>query len=214
MGEIPTPGPASRPIRPRSGRPSVASMDTTTSKRIARLTTALAAAGLLLVTDSGAAVAAGPDRVSVDLHEVHVDEFATEACGTQVVLTVTGSGEYTLWRNDQGLVERELDRFPGAFVSWSAPETGKSVKTRADLVSTWDYGAGAVLGGPVTYSFHGMFFHLPGASSAFAGREVSVGVVDGFDNGVPGVENGTLVSLVGHAPEDFDFIDALCGLLT
>ncbi|RYP82201.1 hypothetical protein EKO23_22250 [Nocardioides guangzhouensis] len=189
-------------------------MDTSTSNRITRLTTALTAASVLLVAGPQAADAAGPDRVTVDLHEVHTDEFASDACGTEVVLTITGSAEFTLWRNDQGLVERELDRFPGAFVSWTAPETEKSVKTRADLVSHWDYGTGAVLGGPVTYTFQGMFFHLPGGSSAFAGREVSVGVVDSFDNGVPGVENGTLVSLVGHAPEDFDFIEALCGLLT
>jgi hypothetical protein len=59
-----------------------------------------------------------------------------------------------------------------------------------------------------------MFFHLPGASSAFAGREVSVGDVDAFEDGVPIVDDGTLVSLVGHFSQDFDFTDSLCGLLT
>jgi hypothetical protein len=31
---------------------------------------------------------------------------------------------------------------------------------------------------------------------------------------VPAVDDGTLVSLVGHVPEDFDFAEAVCGLLT
>jgi hypothetical protein len=156
-----------------------------------------------------------PERLSFDLHEVYNDDFLTEACGTEVVVTLSGTRDVTLWRNDAGLVERELDRFPGAFITWSAPETGQSVKTRVDLVSHWDYGTGAVLGGPVTFTFQGMVFHLPGSGdSAFAWREVSVGDVDGFEDGVPIVDDGTLVSLVGHIPNDFDFVEAVCSSVT
>ena len=180
-----------------------------------RLSVLLLAGIVLLVGLAGPASAAPPDRVTVDIDEVFTDDFLTQACGTEVVVTITGTAEFTLWRNDAGLVERELDRFPGSFITWSAPETGQSVKTRADLVSHWDYGTGAVLGGPVTFSFQGMFFHLPGAGgSTFSGREVSVGDVDGFEDGVPIVDDGTLVSLVGHMPEGFDFVDALCSSLT
>ena len=176
--------------------------------------TAVVSALAAVAAPASAMAAGSPDRVTVDISETFIDESASQACGTQVVVTVTGSAEVSLWRNEEGLVVRELDRFPGAFISWSAPATGMSTKTRADLVSHWDYGTGAVLGGPVTFVFQGMFFHLPGASSAFAGREVNVGNVDRFQDGVPIVNEGTLVSLVGHFPEDFDFTESLCGLLT
>jgi hypothetical protein len=176
---------------------------------------AVAAALTLTALLPHAGVAASPpERVTVNLSESSTDDFLTEACGTEVVFTFTGTVEYTLWRNDEGLVERELDRFPGAFITWSAPETGQSVKTGVNLVSRWDYGDGAVLGGPVTVAFHGLFFHLPGATSAWAGREVSEGDVDGFENGVPIVDDVTLVSFVGHVLEDFDFVEAVCGALT
>jgi hypothetical protein len=160
-----------------------------------------------------AAQAAEPLRLSNDISEESVSEFWSEACGTEVVITITGTMEATLWRNEEGLVVREIDRFPGSFFTFSAPETGKSVKSRADLVSTWTYPGGAVLGGPVEFEFHGMFFHIPGGTSAFAGREVSRGDVDGFDGSLPVVDDGELVSLVGHFP-DVDFVSAVCGQLT
>ena len=177
-------------------------------------TTAVLSAIAAVAAPAPALAASAPERVTLDISETFIDESASQACGTQVVVTVTGSAEISLWRNESGLVVRELDRFPGAFITWSAPATGMSTKTRADLVSHWDYGTGAVLGGPATFVFQGMFFHLPGASSAFAGREVSVGNVDRFEDGVPVVNEGTLVSLVGHFPEDFDFTESLCSLLT
>jgi hypothetical protein len=186
-------------------------------KRNTCLATAATSAVLTMATVPGTAVAAsGPDRVTVDISESQTSASLSEACGTEVVVTVSGTQEITLWRNEEGLVVRELDRTPGAFITWSAPETGQSTKTRADLVSTWDYGDGAVLGGPVTFEFHGMRFHLPGSGTGtYAWREVSEGDVDGFDpGGVPAVDDGTLVSLVGHVPEDFDFAEAVCGLLT
>jgi hypothetical protein len=186
-----------------------------TRKVLGAVATTAVLTALASVAAPAPAVAAGaPDRFTVDISETFIDESASQSCGTQVVVTVTGSTEISLWRNEKGLVVRELDRSPGAFITWSAPETGMSTKTRADMVSHWDYGTGAVLGGPVTFVFQGLFFHLPGASSAFAWREVSVGDVDGFEDGVPIVNDGTLVSFVGHIPEEFDFTESLCSLLT
>jgi hypothetical protein len=160
-----------------------------------------------LATGEGA-----PDRVSVDISETFVDDFLTEACGTTVIGTATGTVQITLWRNDEGLVVRELDRFPGAFFTWTAPETGNSVKNRYDVGSMWYYPDGAVDGGPVTFTMRGLFFHIPGGTSAIAGREVSVGDVDFFEDGVPVVEDGDLVSLVGHWPQ-VDFVDEMCDAL-
>jgi hypothetical protein len=172
-----------------------------------------ASAGLTGLLPPAAAQAAGPERMTIDISESFTSDFWSAACGTPVVVSIVGSGEYTLWLNSSGLVARELDRFPSAFLTWSAPDLGTSVKTRADLVSRWDYGSGAVLGGPVTYEFHGLFAHVPGGTSAFAGREVSQGYVDSFDGALPGVDNGELVSLIGHFP-DLDFVGAVCDQLT
>jgi hypothetical protein len=137
-----------------------------------------------------------------------------DACGTTVIVTDTGVVEVTLWRNDEGLVVRELDRFPNAWRTWSAPETGQSFRTRLDAVSRWDYGAGAVLGGPVTITAHGLFFHIPGSTSAVAGKEVAVGAVDAFEeNGAPRVDHADAISFVGHQPQ-IDFVAAICDALT
>jgi hypothetical protein len=170
-------------------------------------------AGMTAVAVPSAAQADQPLRLSIDISEESVSDFWSEACGTEVVISITGTMEATLWRNEEGLVVREIDRFPGSFFTFSAPETGKSVKSRADLVSRWTYPGGAVLGGPVEFEFHGMFFHIPGGTSAFAGREVSRGDVAGFDGSLPVVDDGELVSLVGHFP-DVDFVSAVCGQLT
>lgn len=179
-----------------------------------------AAAGITAMTtlvtvagQQGVAMAAGtPDRVSVDISQTYTDDFLTEACGTTVIATASGTVEITLWRNADGLVVRELDRFPGAFFTWTAPETGQTVRSRYDVGSMWEYGDGAVVGGPVTFAMRGLFFHIPG-TSAIAGREVSVSDVDFFEGGVPIVEDGELVSLVGHWPQ-FDFVEEMCSALT
>jgi hypothetical protein len=174
----------------------------------------VAALAMALGLVDPASAASGPDRVTADLDVVFTAPGLSQACGTEVIITITGTSEITLWRNEAGLVTRELDRTPGAFQTWSAPETGQSVKIRADLVSHWDYGDGAVVGGPVTFSFTGIGFHVPGAGdTTVAGRELAVGDVDGFEDGVPIVDDGTLVRFSGHIA-DFDFVDALCGLLT
>ena len=187
-----------------------------TMSRVAAATgiTTIAALGIAALPDVATAAAAGaPDRVSVDISETFTDDFLTEACGTTVTGTAKGTVEITLWPNAAGLVVREHDRFPAATFTWTAPETGRSVKTRYDVTSNWDYGDGAVQGGPVTITAHGLFFHIPGGVSATAGKEVAVGDVDFFEDGVPIVEDATTVSFVGHSP-DFDFVAEICKALT
>jgi hypothetical protein len=174
---------------------------------------AMLATGAIIGLPGTAAAAAGPDRIRVDISEEFTDDFLTQACGTPVVGTAEGTVEITLWRDAAGLVVRELDRYPGVFFTWTAPGTGQSVKTRYNVGSMWEYPGGAVEGGPVIVTSRGLFFHIPGATSALAGREVSVGDVDFFEDGLPIVEDGETVSLVGHWPE-FDVASALCQALT
>jgi len=194
-------------IRSSDGRPRP------TERRVAAATgiATIAALGIAALPD--VATAAAPDRVSVDISETFTDDSLTEACGTTVTGTAQGTVEITLWRNAAGLVVRELDRFPAATFTWTAPETGRSVKTRYDVTSNWDYGDGAVQGGPVTITAHGLFFHIPGGTSAGAGKEVAVGDVDFFEDGLPIVQDATTVSFVGHSP-DFDFVAEICKALT
>jgi len=58
-----------------------------------------------------------------------------------------------------------------------------------------------------------LFFHIPGGTSAVAGKEVAVGDVDFFEDGLPIVDDATAVSFVGHSP-DFDFVAEICEALT
>ena len=182
------------------------------SRRVVALAGVVAVA---LLSFPASARAAAPERVSLDVSEPAVlDEGLEEACGAPVSVSATGTVEVTLWRNGAGLVTRERDRFPKAWRTFTAVETGESFRVRLAAVSTWDYGAGARVGSPVTIKETGLVFHIPGAT-AIAGHVVSEGgVVDHFEQGVPIVENGgEVVRRVGHFPDDVDFAAAICKAL-
>lgn len=174
---------------------------------------AIGVTGAVVAVPAPATAAGGPDRVSVTISEHFTDEFLSQACGTPVVGSAEGTVEITLWRNEDGLIVRELDRFPGVFFTWTAAETGRSVRTRYDVGSMWEYPGGAIEGSPAEFTMRGLFFHIPGVTSAIAGREISVGDVDFFEDGVPIVEDGEQVSLAGHWP-DLDFAASMCQALT
>jgi hypothetical protein len=165
-----------------------------------------------LSSAQGEASAAPPQRIVTDISESYRDPELTRACGTTVIVTATGTSQVTLWRNEAGLVVREIDRFPGATLTYSAPDTGHSFSTRYSAVSTWDYGDGAELGSPVTLSFHGLFFHIPGTSAA-AGSYVAVGKVDRFVDGIPITDASVGVKNTGNRL-DGDFQMAICAALT
>jgi hypothetical protein len=111
-------------------------------------------------------------------------------------------------------VVREHDRFPGATLTFSAPDTDQSLTIRSQANTWWDYGAGATLGSEVIITANGLFFHVPGQTSAIAGHETVRATVDRFDeNGVPVNDEGSeQINFVGHMPEE-DFGAAICTAL-
>ena len=161
------------------------------------------------------ASASPPERVTLDASRpAVVDPFLSETCGTPVTVSITGTDQVTLWRNEAGLVTRELDRFPKAWQTFTAMETGSSVRVAFEGTSTWDYGAGAQIGSAVIIKRTGLIFHIRGAT-AIAGHEVTEdATVDHFDQGVPIVEGGGVnTKLVGHFPGDVNYPEAICKAL-
>ena len=184
-------------------------------KFLVRAVATLSLAVTSMLCLSSVAQAAPPEHVSLDVSEpAFLDPFLTESCGWAVEVSATATLEVTLWRNEAGLVTRELDRFPNAWRTFTAVDSGNSFRIRYQGVSKWDYGAGAQVGSEVTITSSGLIFHIPGAT-AIAGHEVSEGgIVDHFDQGVPIIEGGAMTTkLVGHFPDDVDFAAAICDAL-
>ena len=161
------------------------------------------------------ASAAAPETFRQEISDTSTHDYLTELCRTTVVVSQSGTAVVTIWRNKAGLVIREHDRYPGATLTFSAPDTGRSVTMRLQADTTWDYGAGATLGSDVLITARGLMFHVPGETSAFAGNETYRATVDGFDeNGVPLNNDGAdFVRFVGHQP-DVDVPAAVCRALT
>jgi hypothetical protein len=169
----------------------------------------------LLVAAPAEAQRARHVRVVVD--ESFTDEFWTETCGTEVVITLEATLNVTLLYNDEGLIVKEIDPSGGGTVTFSAPETDNSFSFPFQT-AIFDYGAGAQVGSTFTVKFVGLFGHVPGVISSDAGQLVLTGgVVTGFDeNGIPLLDFETAEVLVEHGnfenPEDVQA--AICGTLT
>ena|SRR5215213_10237176 len=161
----------------------------------------------------GLAVGAPAQRVEYPIDESFVDEYLTDLCGTAVTVSSTGALHVTLWRNADGLIVRELDRYPNTWRTFTA-ENGSSFRIRFHAVQRLIYDGGARGGSLVRIETTGMFAHYPGI--AFAGHATEVAVVQGFQgNGVPIIDFDTLIMqrLVGHNP-DVDAAPAICEALS
>jgi hypothetical protein len=182
-----------------------------------RAVLASAVAGLLCFP--AVADATPPEHFSIDISETVLVEELTEACGTEVSISISGTRQVTLWRNEAGLVIRQLDRAPGAKLTYSAPETGASVSHPYSVVSTWDYGGGATVGSQVTVTLHGLFGHVTGFVPSSAGTATGSGFVSGFDDfGIPQVDDLAVledpIRETGNREPIEDVLAALCEALT
>jgi hypothetical protein len=132
-------------------------------------------------------------------------------CGFVVDFTQSGTGTLTLWRGADGLVTKERDGAVNVRQTFTREDTGVTISYVIASTSTWDYGAGAQLGSPVTATFTGTGSRLPG-SGPDAGRLVLSGTVVGFDDatGAPLVDlpEQDALFIRGHHP-DGDICDAL-----
>ena len=159
----------------------------------------------------GGAQAATPEQLSIDISE----SFPIEGCDTELVVTITGSVNVTLFRNSAGLVVRELDQTPASVVTFSSPETGRSFSFPNSLAATHDYGDGAQAGSTVVLTLRGLLGHVTGHIASDAGTVTLVGVVEGFDEfGVPLVDfPDPPIRETGNREPGEDIGDAFCEAL-
>lgn len=120
----------------------------------------------------------------------------------------------TLRYNSAGLVASEVDKAGGSKVTYSSPDTGKSFSYPNRLPS-FDYGAGAQVGSPVTIKVTGLLGHVPGKIASDAGMTVFSGVVEGIDEfGIPQVEFGDVLLEHGNRENPDAVLGAFCQALT
>jgi hypothetical protein len=185
---------------------------TTRVTRSTRL--ALATVLMLLALGAAAPVSAGEVRhVRIEIQDAFVDGFLTEACGTEVVVSVDASLNVTLRSNQQGLIVQEIDPAGGGTITTIAPDTGNSFSFSFNSTII-DYGSGAEVGSTFTRKFVGLIGHVPGFISSDAGQAVVTGTVVGFDEfGIPILHTTDLVTFHGHSNSGEDVIEAMCEAL-
>jgi len=171
--------------------------------------------GLLVAAPADAQRA---EHVKIVVDDSFVDEFWTEACGTEVAISTQGTLQATLVYNGEGLIVREIDPSSGLTITFSAPETGNSFSFAAQT-AIFDYGAGAEVGSTVTAKFVGLFGHVPGSRiPSDAGQVIVSGIeVVGFDEfGIPELdfENAEIVVERGNRESGEDIVAVVCGALT
>ena len=176
-----------------------------------------AVVGLVLLgfAMTGIASAARTQQVTFDINESFTDEFLSDQCGVEVIVTISGYVKATVRYNRAGLVVSETDRQPSSRITYSSPDTGRSFSFPNAVPSHWDYGDGAKIGSPVTVKFAGMFGHVTGVIASDAGQVVVIGVVREFSpEGVPIVDLTDQV-LAEHGNREGDAVlGAICTALT
>jgi hypothetical protein len=186
-------------------------------KRLMPRTALVALIALLGLLVAAPADAQPARHVTLNIEDIFVVPFWTEACGTTVVVTIEGTLHVTLLYNEEGLIVKEIDPASGLTVTFSAPQTGNTFSYPAGT-AIFDYGAGAQVGSTFTGKFVGLFGHVPGLIASDAGLTIFTGgVVEGFDDfGIPVLndQNAEVVVDHGNRESQEDINAAVCGTLT
>jgi len=173
---------------------------------------ALLAATCAAAVAATSAGAAGPERFRIPVQDTFYAPFMSEACGVPVTITLQGTANVLLQRNDAGLVVREHDVLSSFTAVFESPTdlggTGRSFTNRSPGVATFDYGAGATLGSTAVVTLTGLAGPAAGAGSAVtAGLQRLIGTVIGFSpEAIPIVDfDGPVIVEHGTWPE-FDLV--------
>ena len=151
----------------------------------------------------------------IDVSETFDAQFLDEQCGFDVTVTLSGSLDVTLFYNDAGLVEREIDTFGGGTTTFSSPYGSFSIPMA--LTQEFIYPGGATLGSTATVRNHGLFGHVPGFIASDAGLEIIMNaVVVGFSpEGIPDVDGtGSVFIEHGNRESGEDIVNAICAALS
>ena len=171
----------------------------------------LAATCAAAVAASGAGAAA-PERLRIPVEDTFFAPFMSSACGVPVTITIEGTANVLLQRNDAGLVVREHDVLSSFTAVFESPTelggTGRSFTNRSPGVATFDYGDGATIGSTAVITLTGLAGPAAGAGSLVtAGLQRLIGTVFAFSpEGVPIVDfDGPVLIEHGTWPE-FDLV--------
>ena len=168
----------------------------------------------LLALGLAGPAAAAVRHARVEIDESFTDDFYSQACDTEVVVTIDASLNVTLRYNTAGLIVQEIDPSSGGTVTTSAPDTGNSFTYRFNSVII-DYGSGATVGSAFTARFAGLIGVVPGYIAADAGEAVFIGTVVGFDElGIPRLQFSDLISSHGRLSDGDTVVEATCRALT
>ena len=127
-------------------------------------------------------------QIDVSDHTPILKGLLSEYCGFDVYVQGEGFLDVTLHFNGDGRLVRENYSSAGAFVTYSAPLSGRSYRFPWMPREEFVYPGGAVIGGPVIYRITGMIVNHPGIPPE-AGLISLQGTVVGFTpEGVPMVE--------------------------
>ena len=173
---------------------------------------ALLAATLAAAVAATGAGAAAPEHHRIPVKDTFLAPFMSAACGVPVTITIEGTANVLLQRNDGGLIVREHDVLSSFTAVFESPTelggTGRSFTNRSPGVVTFDYGAGATIGSTAVITLTGLAGPAAGAGSLIAaGLQRLTGTVVGFSpEGVPIVDfNGPVVIEHGTWPS-FDLV--------
>ena len=128
---------------------------------------------LLSFAVTGVASAARTQQVTFDISDSFTDEFLSDQCGVEVVVTTSGYVKATVRYNRAGLVVSETDRQPSSRITYSSPDTGRSFSFPNAVPSHWDYGDGAMIGSPAGSTWTGGWSGFGAESCAKAGAAAS-----------------------------------------
>lgn len=174
-----------------------------------RISLPLAIGGLLAVTIAGPVAAQRAVHITgIPIAFTVVAPDASDACGYEVTVTLTGTGSATFVYNDAGLIIREVDTEPAARITWSG--NGNSFSYPSNTILVTSYPEGATIGAPAHAIETGFFGKAPG-SIPNAGPDLLLGHVVAFTaEGIPIVEFDVLAS---HGPRPADFDETICAAL-
>jgi hypothetical protein len=140
-----------------------------------------------------AATANAPIRQTVTFTDVTFpDTYLSDACGTDVVNTASGTIDITVFLDRSGTPVREIDLVRGT-ITFRAPATGKSVTQQMIGISHATYPNGVAPGSPAPTSLIGLNVgSFTGVAPPGAGRlQVDARVVAVGPDGVPFTSFGT-----------------------
>ena len=138
---------------------------------------ALLAATLAAAVAATGAGAAAPEHYRVPIQDTFFAPFMSGACGVPVTITIEGTANVLLQRNDAGLIVREHDVLSSFTAVFESPTelggTGRSFTNRSPGVATFDYGDGATIGSTAVITLTGLAGPAAGASSLVCCRASS-----------------------------------------